>query len=201
MVVKEAKVPEWVSLWGMPENVLGKIDEQVDYFQNAINKLGQQARDIAQETIDLLLSSPLPNDIEEQKRDIAERYSAILVHFAATTDDPDSTLNQMWTNMEQSVSFYLLDAGDNDDADPAEIRGLIKELTRLRDKIPGLVTQISHLSAAIKGSAGALPGLEVTITDSSDALKRTEGEFKMGAAIMTRLIGMAEHQHRLLIAE
>ena len=201
MVVKEAKVPEWISLWGMPEDVLGRIGQQVDYFQNATNKLSEQVRGIAQETIDLLLSSPLPNDIDEQKRDIAERYSAILVHFAETTDDPDSTLNQMWTDMEQSVSFYLLDAGHNDDADPTEIRGLIKELTRLRHKIPSLVTQISNLSAAIKGSAGALPGLEVAITNSSDALKRAEGELDMGAAIMTRLIGMAEHQHKLLIAE
>ncbi|MDE2821618.1 MAG: hypothetical protein OXI40_17940 [Chloroflexota bacterium] len=201
MVVKEAKVPKWVSLWGMPEDVLGRIGEQIDYFQNATNRLGEQVRDIAQETIDLLLSSPIPNDIDEQKRDIVERYSAILVQFASTTADPHSTLNQMWTDMEQSVSFYLLDAGHNDDADPTEIRDLIDELTRQRNRIPVLTAKISNLAAAIKGSAGALPGLEVTITNSSDAFKRTESELNMGAGIMTRLIGMAEHQHKLLKAE
>ena len=69
MVVKEAKVPEWASVWGMPEDVLGKISAQIDYFQIATNNLGAQVRVIAQETIDLLLSAPVPNDIDEQKRD------------------------------------------------------------------------------------------------------------------------------------
>ena len=201
MVVKEAKVPEWVRIWGMPEDVLGRIGEQVDYFQNATHKLGAQVRVIARETIDLLLSSPLPNDIDEQKLEIVERYSAILVQFAATTDDPDATLNPMWTDMEQSISFYLLDVGQNDDTDPIEIRELIDELTRLHNAIPALSAQISNLSAVIKGSAGTLPGLEVATAESLDILGRTACEFDMGAAIMTRLIGMAEHQHKLLIAE
>ena len=75
MVVKEAKVPtRWASVWGMPKDVLGKISEQIDYFQNATSKLGTQVRVIAQETIDLLLFAPVPNDIDEQKRDIIERY-------------------------------------------------------------------------------------------------------------------------------
>ncbi|MCY4018199.1 MAG: hypothetical protein OXG39_02205 [Chloroflexi bacterium] len=201
MVAREAKVPEWVILWGMPDKVLGKIGEQVEYFQDATDELRVQVRAISQETIDLLLSSPLPDDIHEQKRDIVQRYSNILLQFAASTHDPDSTLNQTWTELEQSVSFYLLDAGHNDNADPTEIRDMVDELTRLRDRIPGLVAQISNLAAAIKGSAGALPGLDVAITNSSDALKRTEGELNMGAAIMTRLVGMAEHQHKLLMAQ
>ena len=201
MVVKEAKVPEWVSLWGMPDDVLGRIGEQLDYYKNATNKLREQVRVIARETIDLLLSSPLPNDIDEQKRDIVERYSAILVQFAATTDDPDSTLNQMWTDMEQSVSFYLLDAGHNDDADPTEVRDLIDELTQLRNRIPGLAAEISNLSAVIKGSAGALPSLDLATAQSLDILGRTACELDMGAAVMTRLIGLAKHQHNLLKAE
>ena len=201
MVVKEAKVPEWANVWGMPEDVLGKISEQIDYFQNATSKLGTQVRVIAQETIHLLLFAPVPNDIDEQKRDIIERYSSILLQFSSTTHDPDLTLNQMWTELEQSISFYLLDAGQNDDTDPTTIRDLANELTRLRDKIPGVTAEISNLSAAIKGSAGALPGLDIAIAESSDVLKRTNGELDMGAAIMTRLIGMAEHQVKLLTAE
>ena len=107
----------------------------------------------------------------------------------------------MWTDMEQSVSFYLLDAGQNDDTDPTEIRELINELDRLRKRIPSLAAEISNLSAAIKGSAGALPDLEDEIAESSKVLIRTKSELDMGAAIMTRLIGLAEHQHQLLIAE
>lgn len=201
MVVREAKAPEWVSLWGMPEDVLRRIRKQVDYFQNATNKLGEQVRDIAGETIDLLLSSPVPKDIDQQKRDIVERYSAILVQFASTTDDPDLTLNQIWTDLEQSVSFYLLDAGQNDDTDPAEIRDLIDELTRHRNRIPGLIAEISNVSAVIKGSAGTLSELSVAGADSMDVLKRTTCELDMGAAIMKRLVSMAQHQHKLLRAE
>lgn len=158
-------------------------------------------RAIAQETIGLLLSTPVPNDIDAQKRDIVERYSSILLQFSTTTHDPDLTLHQKWTEMEQSVSFYLLDAGRDVDADPTEIRGLINELTQLRNRIPNAVAEISNLSAAIKGSAGALPDLEDAIADSTNVLIRTKGELDMGAAIMTRLIGMAEHQHKLLTAE
>ena len=198
MVVKDVKVPEWVSIWGMPEDVLGKVSVQVDYFQNTTNKLAEQVGVIAQETIDLLLSSPLPIDIDEQKRDLVERYSAILAQYSSTTHDPDLTLNQMWTDLEQSVSFYLMDAGQSDDTDSTEIRDLINELTQLCNRIPGLIAEISNLSAAIKGSAGALPGLDIAIAESTDVLKRTNGELDMGAAIMTRLIGMAEHQHKLL---
>ena len=198
MVANEANIPEWVSIWGMPKDVLGEISAQIDYFQNATSKLGIQVRVIAQETIDLLLSTPVPNDIDEQKRDTVERYSSILRQFSSTTHDPDLTLNQIWTELEQSISFYLLDAGQNDDTDSTEIRDLINELIRLRDKIPGLIAEISNLSAAIKGSAGALPGLDIAIAESSDVLKRTNGELDMGAAIMTRLIDMAEYQHKLL---
>ena len=198
MVVKDVKVPEWVSIWGMPEDVLGKISAQIDYFQIATNNLGAQVHAIAQETIDLLLSAPVPNDIDEQKRDTVERYSSILLQFSSSTHDPDLTLNQMWTDLEQSISFYLLDAGQNDDTDSTEIRDLIKKLTRLCNRIPGLIAENSNLSAAIKGSAGALPGLDIAIAESSDVLRRTNGELDMGAAIMTRLIGMAEHQHKLL---
>jgi len=154
MVVKEAKVPKWVSLWGMPEDVLSRIGEQIDYFQNATNRLGEQVRDIAQETIDLLLSSPIPNDIDEQKRDIVERYSAILVQFASTTADPHSTLNQMWTDMEQSVSFYLLDAGHNDDADPTEACprcGLIRGCWGMH--VPTLRRPVSNHEAVQAGYA------------------------------------------------
>ena len=201
MVVKEAKVPEWASVWGMPEDVLGKISAQIDYFQNATSKLGTQVRVIAQETIDLLLSAPVPIDFDEQESDTVERFSSILLQFSSTTHDPDLTLNQMWTELEQSISFYLLDAGRNVDTDATEIRGLINDITRLRNRIPGAIAEISNLSAAIKGSAGALPGLDIAIAESSDVLKRTNGELDMGAAIMTRLIGMAEHQHKLLTSE
>ena len=201
MVTNEANVPEWVSIWGIPKDVLGEISAQVDHFQNGTSKLRVQVRAIATETIDLLLSTPVPNDINQQKRDLIERYSAILVQFSSTTDDPDSTLNHKWTELDQSVSFYLLDAGQNADTDPTAIRDLINELTRLRDKIPGVIAEISNLCSAIEGSASALPGLDIAIAESSDVLKRTNGELDMGAAIMTRLIGMAEHQHKLLTGE
>ena len=80
MVLQEANMPEWASVWGMPGDVLGRIRKQVDYLQNTTSKLGEKVRDIAQETIDLLLSSPVPNDIDEQKRDISR---ALFLHLAS----------------------------------------------------------------------------------------------------------------------
>ena len=198
MVVKEAKVPEWASVWGMPKDVLGKISEQIDYFQNATSKLGTQVRVIAQETIDLLLFAPVPNDIDEQKRDIIERYSSILLQFSSTTHDPDLTLNQMWTDMEQSISFYLLDAGQNDDTDPTEIRELINELDPAAQEDSQPSCRDLKFVRCYQGKRWSVAGSRIAIAESTNVLVRTKSELDMGAAIMTRLIGMAEHQHKLL---
>lgn len=198
MVVKEAKIPEWAEVWGMPDDVLNKISSQIDYFHTATVNLGAQVHSIATETIDLLLATPVPGDIDPRRHDIVVRYSSVLTQFSKVTQDPDRSFNHFWTELEQSVSFYLLDAGHNDSTKPDEISGLIGEIACLRDRIPGLMAQISNLSSAIEGSAGALPGLEDAIADATGLLNRASGELNMGAAIMTRLIGTAEHLHKLL---
>lgn len=201
MAVALQSAPHWVAVWGTPSDALDKVSAQIDYFEASTDSLRWQVRELAHENIDLLLAAPVSRDLKIRLADIGKRFESVLDAFLTETSDPDLSLNPLWEELDQSVSFYLLDAGHDSHIDPVDLHGLRHKMTQERDRLPGLIAEVSNLADAVKASAGYLPQVQEAAAKASDKLDRTKGELKMGAGILTRQIGMANYSHRQLLAK
>ena len=191
--------PEWISLWGLPSDVLDKVSAEVDYFEKLTSNLRMQVRDITHETIDILLAAPVANNFESLSHDVVQRYATILDKYLTETRDPGRSLNDLWEELDQSVSFYLLDSRQHKHIDSAAVEKLCEEMILERNRLPGLIAEVSNLAEAVSGSVGFLPQVRSVAALASEKLVRTRGELKMGAGILTRQISMANYSRRLFV--
>ena len=191
MTVVGTKNPDDANLQADAENAVQSANGLISSCAALIRQLGTDVRAIAMETIDVLLASPSDVDIGRRKAEVTKQYSSLLLEFSNAMDAKVKLLNWSWTDVDQSMGFYLIDKGGKDNTDPAELRQLTDAMSNARKEIPDTAASISNLTVAIRSSAGGLTGLEEPIVKSTRTLERLNGELDVGDAVLRRQIILA----------
>lgn len=192
--------PAMTNLLATAEQAMESANNQIASCTEAIRVLGPKVRAIAMKTIDMLLSYPTQDDIDRRKVEVVKQYSTLLYDFTNNMEGPLEKLNLSWMTVEQAMGFYLLSSGRDSDADPQDLRKLIDGMIDAQQQVPLAKSDISNLSAAIKGSAGGLHGLEDSIESATCTLQKLSEELDHGYAVFNRQIILAERLHELLLS-
>ncbi len=187
----DLQMPDAASLLVAAENAVEHANNQIEYCIESIDQFRESVRHHAIETIDVLLSSPLENSNEPAKDEVVDEFKSTLLGFSETMNRILNIVNVSWMEVDQSLGFYLIYRGREEDTDPSEIRDLTNVMSDSRHKIPETLEVISNLSMVIKGFAFGLTELEDVSAKAVRTLERINGELDLADAVLKRQIILA----------